>query len=131
MNRKLGHDPAPGDRVIVYGLKNCDSCRKALRWLTEHGVTHQFKDLREAELDPERLENWCRRVDWNVLLNRRSTTWRSLDPAQRHLSGEVQARALILRNPALLKRPVLEAKDLLLVGFHADAYRQTFGGSES
>jgi Spx/MgsR family transcriptional regulator len=131
MNRKLRHNPAPGDSVIVYGLKNCDSCRKALRWLTEHGITHRFKDLRETELESQRLENWCRRVDWNVLLNRKSTTWRSLDPTQRQLSGEAQARALILDHPVLLKRPVLEAKDQLLVGFDAEVYQQTLCGSES
>jgi len=131
MNIKLRHNPAPGDSVIVYGLKNCDSCRKALRWLAEHGIAHQFKDLREMELESQRLENWCRRVDWNVLVNRKSTTWRSLDPAQRQLSGEAQARALILDHPVLLKRPVLEARDQLLVGFDAEVYQQTFCGSES
>jgi arsenate reductase len=111
----------------LYGLKNCDSCRSARAWLDTHGVDYLFVDIRENALDAATLARWSRATDWSILLNRRSTTWRSLDESDRQVDDVARACRLILEHPALLKRPVLDGAGELLVGFKADEYARVLG----
>jgi len=131
MNKESAPKSAPAAGVAVYGLKNCDSCRKARRWLEQHRIPHQFRDLREAGIEAERLHDWCQRVDWKVLLNRKSATWRCLDSSNKDVSNQRQACELMTANPLLVKRPVLEARGVLLVGFDAVEYQQSLCGSKA
>ncbi|ABE57921.1 ArsC family reductase [Chromohalobacter israelensis] len=109
--------------ITLYGIKTCDSCRKARRALDTQGTAYRYHDLREDGLDAERLDAFLARSDWKTLLNTRSTTWRGLDEADKRDLDAASARALLLAHPTLLKRPVLETPDRLLVGFQAEAYR--------
>jgi len=113
--------------VVLYGIKSCDTCRKARRWLGTHGIDYRDHDLREDGIDAALLAEWCRRLDWAELLNRRSTTWRSLDESRRAVNDAEGTRALLLAHPTLIKRPVLDTGDRLLVGFSESAFSETFG----
>lgn len=104
----------------LHGIPNCDSCRAARKWLDAQGLDYRFVDLRKDGVDAEVLAGWLERLDWTILLNRRSTTWRGLDDASKQVSGTGDALALIMAHPTLLKRPVLVAGETLLVGFKAD-----------
>ena len=93
-----------------------------MRWLEDHGVKYRFHDLREDGLDAQLLERWSGRTDWQALLNRRSTTWRQLPATDREGMTKSRAFAAIVKQPTLVKRPVLECDELLVVGFKPDAY---------
>lgn len=109
--------------TVLYGIKNCDTVKKARRWLEEHGVAYRFHDFRADGLDQRRLAHWTKQLGWETLLNRRGTTWRQLPATQRHrASNDAGAMALMLAHVALIKRPVLESGDVLRVGFKADDY---------
>ncbi|HEY9535988.1 MAG TPA: ArsC/Spx/MgsR family protein [Kiloniellaceae bacterium] len=103
--------------IVVYGLKNCDSCREALSLLKAGDAAHRFHDLRADGLPTGRLAHWLGRVGWEVLLNRRSTTWRQLPEAEKVGVDAAAAARLLERHPTLIKRPVIEAGGTLLVGF--------------
>jgi len=104
----------------VHGLKNCDTCRKALKWLRGEGIDHQFHDVRADDaLDAAALDRWVAAVGWETLLNRRGTTWRKLDGPATADVDEGRAKALMLAHPALIKRPVFEAGGQVVVGFKA------------
>lgn len=103
--------------IVVYGLKNCDSCREALSFLKAGDAAHRFHDLRADGLPTGRLARWLGRVGWEVLLNRRSTTWRQLPEAEKVGVDAAAAARLLERHPTLIKRPVIEVGDTLLVGF--------------
>jgi Spx/MgsR family transcriptional regulator len=106
--------------IIVYGLKNCDTCRKARKWLDTEGLEHHFKDVRDEALSSETIAGWISAVGWEVLLNRRGTTWRNLDDADKHEVDAIKAQSLIIEHPALMKRPLFEMGDTVLVGFKDD-----------
>lgn len=112
--------------VILYGLKNCDSCKKALAWLRAHEVEHQFHDLRKDGLDAATLDAWLQQSRWEVLLNRRSTSWRALPDASKANLDAATARALMLQQPTLIKRPLLQTAQGLLVGTKASEYADIF-----
>ncbi len=106
--------------IVIYGLKNCDSCRKAVKLLEAGGHAFRFHDLRADGLPQDRLAAWLTAVGWEVLLNRRSTTWRSLPEGERRALDPARASRLLAQHPTLIKRPVIEAGDRILVGFAAD-----------
>lgn len=106
----------------LYGIKNCDTCRKARKALDAQGLEHRFHDLREDGLDADRLDRWLARVSALDLLNRRSTTWRSLDKHDKAELDEALARKLMLAHPTLIKRPLLETNDTLVVGYRDGDY---------
>jgi arsenate reductase (glutaredoxin) len=112
-----------GLRVItVYGIKSCDTCRKALKWLDEEGIGHRFHDLREDGLDSLMIADWIGALGWQALLNTRSTTWRGLDEAEKADPDEAKAAALMLAHPTLVKRPVFDlGGGRYAFGFKADA----------
>lgn len=113
--------------VTIYGIKNCDTMKKARAWLEAHKVAHAFHDYKAAGIDKAKLGGWARQVGWEVLLNRAGTTFRKLPDADREGLTEKKAIALMLAQPSMIKRPVLEAKGKLTVGFKPDEYKNLFG----
>lgn len=105
--------------VKVYGLKNCDTCRKARKWLDAEGVAHQFHDVRADGLTVEDLTNWVQALGWESLLNRRGTTWRGLPDTVKADVDEAKAVALMQEHPALIKRPVFDLGGSYILGFAA------------
>ena len=105
--------------ITVYGIKNCDTCRKALKWLEAGGIEHCFHDFRKDGLAETQVAAWLEDVGAAVLLNKRGTTWRDLPDAEKDSVDAGKAEALIVANPTLVKRPVFEGAGTLLVGFGA------------
>lgn len=108
----------------LYGIKNCDTVKKARKWLEEHDVDYKFHDLRVDGLTIEMIEHWFIAAGWQTLVNKRSTTWRQLDKDQKAGLNEQSAAKLLLANPTLIKRPVLNNGHDILVGFSEDSYLQ-------
>lgn len=102
--------------ITVYGIRQCDTCRKALKWLAAERIEHQFHDLRVDGLEAGRVRAWLASPFAEQLVNRRSTTWRQLDEAQKAAASE-QLVELLLRHPTLIKRPVFESEKVIAVGF--------------
>jgi arsenate reductase len=107
---------------MLYGIKNCDTVKKARKWLDENGVAYQFHDFRTDGLTLERLHDFAARTDWNALLNRSSTSWRQLGDDQKADVTAKKAVQLMLATPMLIKRPVLDTGDKLIIGFKARHY---------
>lgn len=107
--------------TTLYGIPNCDTVKKARAWLAEQSVPCGFHDFKKQGVPPARLDAWLQAAGWEKLLNRQGTTWRKLDPAaQSHAGNADGARALMLREPSIIKRPVVEWADgAITVGFDA------------
>jgi arsenate reductase len=112
--------------VTVYGIRNCDTCRRALRWLEQRGVAARLHDLRADGLDAPRLESWLGKTSWQDLLNRRSTTWRQLPERDRDVADAEAAARLLLAHPTLVKRPLVEHGGALLIGFREADWAERF-----
>ena len=108
---------------VLYGIRNCDSVKKARAWLDQRGVEYRFHDYKAAGLEMAKLRRWCDEVGWETLLNRSGTTFRKLAPAHRDSLNEKSAVALMLAQPTLIKRPVLETGARIVVGFKPELYR--------
>lgn len=105
--------------ITIYGIPNCDTCRKARKWLDQAGIEHRFHDFRKNGLSADQVAAWAGEIGLDVLVNRRGTTWRALSDDQKaRLDGD-DAAALLEENPTLLKRPVIDLGDRRLVGFGA------------
>jgi arsenate reductase len=117
----------PKSAVTVYGIKNCDTVKKARAWLDEHGVRYAFHDYKTAGIDPQKLAHWSGEVGWSTLLNRAGTTFRKLSDADKQNIDERKALALMAANPSLIKRPVLERGGKILVGFKPEIYGRELG----
>ncbi len=118
---------AKSKSVTIYGIKNCDTMKKARTWLEDHGVAYAFQDYKAEGIDKASLERWSKEVGWEVLLNRAGTTFRKLPDAQRENVTEKKAIALMLDQPSMIKRPVLDIGGKLIVGFKPDVYAKQFG----
>lgn len=117
---------------VVYGIENCDQVRKARAWLRARGLAHRFHDFRRDGLDAARLASWLGRVPWDSLLNRRGLAWRKLDPARRaQVTDAASAAELMLEDPTLVKRPVLEHEGGIAVGFSETVYESLFPPADS
>ena len=103
--------------LTVYGIKSCDTCRRARKYFAENDIEFRFHDVRDDGLDIQMLERWSGRIDWQKLLNRQSLTWRKVPEVDRDDMSRERAFALIIENPTLLKRPVLESQAFIAVGF--------------
>ncbi|WP_411751060.1 ArsC family reductase [Serratia sp. (in: enterobacteria)] len=112
--------------LTMFGIKNCDTIKKARRWLEEQGVAYQFHDYRADGLDEQLLRDFVARLGWEPLLNTRGTTWRKLEEAQRNACDNADAAiALMLEQPAMIKRPLLDdGKGHALLGFSSESYQQ-------
>ncbi|MBD2747863.1 ArsC family reductase [Microvirga sp. BT688] len=108
--------------VTLYGIKNCDTMKKARVWLDAKGVAYTFHDYKAEGIDRARLEGWARSVGWETLLNRAGTTFRKLPDADKAGLDESRALALMLDQPSMIKRPVLDLDGRLLVGFKPEMY---------
>jgi len=110
--------------VTIYGIKNCDTMKKARAWLDAHGVAYGFHDYKTEGIDRGRLEAWAREVGWETLLSRAGTTFRKLPDRDKEGLTEKEAIALMLDQPSMIKRPVLDLGSRRLVGFTPDAYQK-------
>lgn len=114
-------------KTTIHGIKACDTMKKARDWLDGHGVDYDFHDYKTAGIDRATLQAWARQVGWEVLLNRAGTTFRKLPEADKAGIDEAKAIALMLDQPSMIKRPVLEVGGELLVGFKPEAYGAKLG----
>ena len=103
--------------LTIYGIKSCDTCRKARKFLDDHNIEHDFHDLRENGLDIQMLERWAQRMGWERVLNKQSLTWRKIPEVDRNDMTRDKALAAMIDNPTLIKRPVLETEKFIAVGF--------------
>ncbi|MCC6788720.1 MAG: ArsC family reductase [Hyphomonadaceae bacterium] len=117
---------AKSKSITIYGIKTCDTMKKARAWLDDHGVAYAFHDYKTEGIDKASLERWAKEVSWEILLNRAGTTFRKLPDAQRENVTEKKAIALMLEQPSMIKRPVLDVGGKLLVGFKPDIYAKQF-----
>jgi arsenate reductase len=113
--------------VTMYGIKNCDTIKKARDWLADHGIAYGFHDYKAEGIDEARLRRWCGELGWEVLLNRAGTTFRKLPDADRAGIDTDKAVALMQAQPSMIKRPVIEHGDRLIVAFKPDVYAAAFG----
>ena len=113
--------------LTLFGIGNCDTVKKARAWLGAAGVAHQFHDVRKDGLGADRLQGWIDALGWEKLLNRNGTTFRKLPDAQKAGLDAGSAKALMLGQPAMIRRPVVEADGALSVGFSADEWQARFG----
>jgi arsenate reductase (glutaredoxin) len=114
--------------TTIYGITNCDTMKKARAWLDGHGVAYAFHDYKKAGIDRPRLEGWCREVGWETLVNKAGMTFRALPDTDKAKLNQNKAIALMIRQPSLIKRPVLEAGGRLFVGFKPEQYEAAFAG---
>lgn len=112
--------------ITIYGIKNCDTMKKARAWLDAHGVAYAFHDYKAAGIEVETLQRWARQVGWEPLLNRAGTTFRALPDADKQGLDEARAIRLMVAQPSMIKRPVLDIDGRLLVGFKPDQYAAAF-----
>ena len=113
--------------ATLYGIRNCDTMKKASTWLDSHGVAYTFHDYKKEGVTSEKLRDWAGQVGWEVLLNRAGTTFRKLSDADKQGIDEARAIALMASQPSMIKRPVLEANGQLLVGFRPEQYQAMLG----
>ena len=109
--------------MILYGIRNCDSVKKARAWLDGRGVEYRFHDYKVSGIDMARLDRWCSEVGWEALLNRAGTTFRKLADSQKENLNQEKAVALMLAQPSVIKRPVVELNGKLVVGFKPELYK--------
>ena len=113
-------------KTVIYGIRNCDTMKKARTWLESHDIDHAFHDYKVSGIDPQRLAGWVKEVGWEVLLNRAGTTFRKLPEARRQHLDQKSAMALMLEQPSMIKRPVLDVDGALTVGFKPEVYEAVF-----
>jgi len=112
--------------ITIHGIKNCDTMKKARAWLDGRGLAYRFHDYKAEGIDRATLETWAAKVGWDVLLNRAGTTFRALPDADKAGLDEAKATGLMLAQPSMIKRPVLDVDGELLVGFKPEAYAAKF-----
>ena len=112
--------------ITVFGIKNCDTIKKARNWLTDQGIEYQFHDFRANGIDRDRIETWIQQAGWETVLNRRGTTWRKLDAAIQDTVNRNNVAALLAEHPAMIKRPVLDIDGDISIGFKPDLYQSIF-----
>ena len=108
--------------ITIYGIKNCDTMKKAFAWLDKKGVAYDFHDYKSKGIDKAKLETWAKKAGWETVINRAGLTFKKLPDKDKEGLSEKKAIALMLKQPSMIKRPVLEAGGKLLVGFSPNAY---------
>jgi len=114
--------------MIVYGIKNCNTVKSALNWLTEKKIDFRFYDYKSKGISEAKLKEWCGQLGWESLVNKRGTTWRQLDPViQQGVKNQSSAIALMKEKPSVIKRPLIESDNRIIVlGFDPDIYGKSF-----
>ena len=115
-----------GKRLTIYGIKNCDTMKKARAWLDKQDVAYDFHDYETRGIDKARLEGWAKKVGWEILLNKAGTTFRKLPDKDKSDLTEKTALALMLARPSMIKRPVLDIEGKFFVGFKPEEYEKAF-----
>jgi len=110
--------------IKLYGIPNCDTIKKARKWLKDKGIDYDFHDYKKQGVPEKELRAWVKKLGWEVLLNKRGTTWRKLDDETKDSVDENAAIQIMLANPSIVKRPVLVKNKTILVGFKVDEYSQ-------
>ncbi len=110
----------------IYGIKNCDTMKKAFTWLEEHGVSYDFHDYKKHGVNPDVLDRAIKQEGWESVINRRGTTWRALPDDVKESMNEKRALVAALENPSLIKRPLLEHDGNIYLGFDAETYSRIF-----
>ena len=112
---------------VIYGIKNCDTMKKAFAWFEAAGVAYRFHDYKKSGIDADTLSRWCAQLGWEALINTRGTTWRKLAPEQQAIASTADAIALMQAQPSLIRRPVVEtANGTLVVGLDPDRLAAAF-----
>ena len=112
--------------ITLYGIRNCDTMKKARNWLDTHRVSYTFHDYKIAGIEPATIESWMKKVGWETLLNRAGTTFRKLTDSERQHITRVKAILLMCEHPSMIKRPVLDTGEAVVVGFRPEIYAVTF-----
>lgn len=112
--------------ITLYGIPNCDTMKKARKWLDEAGVEYQFHNYKKDGLDPSLAEQWLSELGWEALINKRGTTWRALTDEQKTNMDNQNALAVMLDNPSIIKRPLLDTGSTKTLGFKAEQYESLF-----
>lgn len=112
--------------TTIYGIKNCDTMKKARTWLEANGIENSFHDYKASGIDRQHLEAWCDAAGWETVLNRVGTTFKKLNDAQKNDLNREKAISLMLEQPSMIKRPVLEAEGKITIGFKPDIYAALF-----
>ena len=112
--------------MIIYGISNCDTVKKAKNWLDQHSIDYQFHDFRKQGLDETTINQWLKTVSWDKILNKRSTSWRNLDASIQQAVNSSNVVSLLVENPTLIKRPVMDVNGTITIGFNADTYQGIF-----
>ena len=110
--------------IKLYGIKNCDTVKKARRWLEDNGIQYHFHDFRQDGLDKKQLGGWVETLGWEAIVNKRSTTWRNLSDEEKGITTNAQSIKLLAANPTLIKRPVIEKDKVLLIGFKEAEFKK-------
>lgn len=108
--------------IQIYGIKNCDTVKKALKFLDNTNVSYEFHDFKKEPPTKKHIETWLKKIDWKILLNMRGMTWRKLDEATKESINKTIAIKLMLENSSIIKRPIIEKDDKVLVGFNEQEY---------
>ncbi|WP_374165444.1 ArsC family reductase [Arcticibacter sp. MXS-1] len=112
----------------VYGIKNCDTVKKALKWLDDHHITYEFHDFKKLGVSEEKLAEWDAKAGWEALINKRGTTWKKLDPAiQASVSNKQAAFQLMMEKTSVIRRPVIETQGSFILGFNEAEYLERLG----
>jgi arsenate reductase len=113
--------------LILYGIPNCDTVKKARTWLDDCGRPFHFHDFKKAGITPAIIDGWLKHVDWEVLVNRKGTTWRALSDARKATIIDARSAMILMQeSPSVIKRPVLVGENKVQVGFNDDSYQQFF-----
>jgi Spx/MgsR family transcriptional regulator len=112
--------------ITLYGIKNCDTVKKARKWLETEGIDYQFHDFREDGTSRDQVAGWLQELGWETVVNKRSTTWKGLSADQRDTMDATSALEVILDQPTLIKRPVLDTGNERIIGFKAADYANLF-----
>lgn len=112
--------------IILYGISNCDTVKKAKKWLDANQIDYEFHDFRKDGVNPVQLRSWVRELGWQILLNKRSTTWRNLPEETKNTIDETLSLVIMEEQPTIIKRPVLETPSGCIVGFNEKNYQETF-----
>ena len=113
--------------VTIYGIKNCDTMKKAFAWFDARGVAYDFHDYKKSGVTKAQLTQWCRATGWQAVLNRAGTTFRKLNDADKQTLTQDKAIALMIAQPSMIKRPILETGSKLEIGFTPERYAALFG----
>ena len=109
--------------TTLYGIKNCDTIKKARKWLKDNGIEYEFHDYKKQGVPEKKLRAWVKQVSWETLLNKRGTTWRKLDDTTKESVNQKSAIQIMLDNPSIIKRPVLDANGKIVIGFSEQDYK--------